>query len=191
MALLRQSLEALALVAAGLSKDAQRDAVLVRWLDGKLSHGELRKHLEANVWPSFGHGLWKESWAEFYANLAGAVQPYAHYSPELMGWQWQDIEQAGDTGGLGPARFFAAIGWNTYDALKASRITLVQTLLFWSAGRIASHLIADSELKSLWPSLERLRLAIGNSNMLFKEGAWANQLLPVMRFRQPGGWRDV
>jgi hypothetical protein len=85
MCLVRQSLEALTVAEIGLQDPVFAGPLLDGWSAGKKSHGELRKALEREIWPSYGTGLWDEPWAEFYGNLARAVQPYAHYSPELQG----------------------------------------------------------------------------------------------------------
>lgn len=89
--LVRQSVEALTIAELGLQPPEFAEPLLTAWKDGKKSHGELRKALEQNVWPCYGTGLWDETWAEFYGNLAKAVQPYAHYTSELQGWQFTTV----------------------------------------------------------------------------------------------------
>ena len=85
--LIRQCVEALTLIDLGLQEPSYREPLLEKWETGKKSHGEIRKALEQDIWPNYGHGLWDEPWREYFGNLARAVQPYAHYSPEVMGWQ--------------------------------------------------------------------------------------------------------
>ena len=67
-----------------MQEPAIAEPLLLDWKNGKKSHGEVRKALERAVWPRYGVGLWSEPWSDFYANLARAVQPYAHYTPELQ-----------------------------------------------------------------------------------------------------------
>src|SRR5438552_7036328 len=70
--LVRQSVEALTIAEIGLQSPEFAEPLLGAWKEGKKSHGELRKALEQNVWPQYGTGLWDETWAEFYGNLAKA-----------------------------------------------------------------------------------------------------------------------
>src|SRR5262249_44087650 len=72
--LVRQPVEALTIAEIGLQSPQFAEPLLMAWKDGKKSHGELRKALEQSVWPKYGTGLWDETWAEFYGNLARAVQ---------------------------------------------------------------------------------------------------------------------
>jgi hypothetical protein len=97
----------------GLQKPAFAEPMLGAWKTGKKSHGELRNALEREIWPSYGTGLWDEPWAKFYGNLARAVQPYAHYTEELQGWQFVMVSVEHDS--------YTAIemtGLETYDLLK-------------------------------------------------------------------------
>ena len=128
--LLRQSVEALAIAEVALQEPSFAEPLLSLWKAGKKSHGELRRSLEQGVWPRYGSGLWSEPWVEFYANLARAVQPHAHYTPELQGWQFVEHAYSGGT------TFIAEFGLETYDPLKASRVTLLHMLLTWTLGRI-------------------------------------------------------
>jgi hypothetical protein len=88
MALLRQCVEALTIVDVGLQPHEFATDVLLSWVEDRLTQGQIRKKLEAERWPQYGCGLWQESWGEYFGNLARAVQPYAHYSRTLMGWQF-------------------------------------------------------------------------------------------------------
>ena len=64
--LLRDAVEALSLVALGISHDPDKVRLLNQWNEERLSAGELRKHLEAKVWPRVSiTGLWGESWDSF------------------------------------------------------------------------------------------------------------------------------
>lgn len=128
--LVRQSVEALTIAEIGLQEPRWAEPLLDAWNDGKKSHGELRKALEQDIWPSYGVGLWDETWFEFYGNLAKAVQPYAHYTSRLQGWQFAVISYSGGR------EFVAMTGLETYDPLQATRITLFHMLLTWMLGRI-------------------------------------------------------
>lgn len=130
MSLVRQSIEALTVAEIGLQEPGLAVPLLRAWKAGKKSHGELRSALERDVWPNYGKGLWDEPWSEFYGNLAKAVQPYAHYTPKLQGWQMTTLAYAGGREAT------MAYGLKAYDATKASRITLLHMLLTWMLGRI-------------------------------------------------------
>ncbi len=79
----RQSVEALSIAEVALQEPQFAEPLLASWKDGKKS-GEVRRALEQSVWPRYGNGLWSEPWSDFYANLARAVQAYAHYTSELQ-----------------------------------------------------------------------------------------------------------
>ncbi|MDP1589291.1 MAG: hypothetical protein Q8M07_16190, partial [Prosthecobacter sp.] len=164
--LIRQSIEALTIGEIGLQHPGFARALLAEWKEGARSQGQLRRALEAEIWPSYGVGLWDEPWAVFYANLARAVQSYAHYTPELQGWQWCFVAH-GESG-----RWIGKHGPETYDAIKASRITLFHALLTWMLGRIliASGKSADALL--LQREVKELGDALGRSKLLFARGEW-------------------
>jgi hypothetical protein len=54
--LVRQSVEALTITEIGLQGAEFAEPLLAGWKEGKKSHGELRKALEKNVWPTYGTG---------------------------------------------------------------------------------------------------------------------------------------
>ena len=87
ISLLRGCLEALSLVDLGFQPNPYRIPRLGQWKQKKRTAGETRKDLERDVWPRDKHGLWDEDWSQFFGNLGRSLYPYAHYSPELMGWQ--------------------------------------------------------------------------------------------------------
>jgi hypothetical protein len=182
--LVRQSVEALSIAEVALQNPSFAEPLLVAWKEGKRSHGEIRKALEQSVWPSYGSGLWSESWQEFYANLSRAVQPYAHYTPELQGWQFADRAYSGGT------TFVAELGLETYDALKATRVTLLHMLLTWMLGRI---LIAHGKYGPAMDrhqDIVRLGASLAESKLLFRKGNWGDQLAPHMLFKPGHSWRD-
>lgn len=184
IALVRQSVEALSIAEVALQDPQFAEPLLAAWKEGKKSHGEVRRALEQSIWPRYGNGLWSEPWADFYANLARAVQAYAHYTSELQGWQFVEHASSGGT------TFIAEFGFETYDALKATRVTLLHMLLTWMLGRI---LVAHGKHR---PAMERhqdiLRLgsALSKSKLLFEKGDWGTQLAPHMLFKPGHSWRD-
>lgn len=119
MSLIRQYVESLTIVDLGLQKSAYRDPVLDQWHAGRRTTGEIRKHLAQTVWPRYGTGLWDESWEDYFFNLAKAVHPYAHYSPELMGWQMTILSYDGDN------RFLVSTGPQTADPGQVEQNRLI------------------------------------------------------------------
>jgi hypothetical protein len=181
--LLRGSLEGLTLVDLGLQANEYRLPKLKKWSEGKLTAGDIRKGLARDVWPSYGEGLWNEPWSQFFGNLARALHPYAHYSPELMGWQFSLPPTY--SGG----RMVAILGPSTYDPLKATRITLLHALVIWTVGNLAvlsGHLNSSG---SLTRGLSELRRQIGESGLLFREGDWGVELMPHVWFDRSVDWR--
>jgi hypothetical protein len=180
--LVRQCLEALTIIDIGLQNPVYAEPLLLAWSEGKKTAGQLRQNLEHDIWPRYGQGWWGESWAEFFGNLAQSVHPYAHYSPELQGWQWATIT-SGETGAL------MAIGPNTYDELRAARITLLHILLVWTSGRL---ILAHNE-KSLESThrekIVELGAALASSNLLFEKENWGVQLVPHIVFKTGYDWR--
>ncbi len=182
--LVRQSLEALTIVSIGLQAAEFAEPLLSAWKDGRKSHGELRKALEDHVWPMYGSGLWDEPWAEFFGNLVRAVQPYAHYTPELQGWQFVVL------GYSGGQEFTAAFGLEIYDPLQATRVTLLHMLLTYMLGRILLVHGANSDVAARHADIVELGSALGSSKLLFERGEWWTQLAPHMLFKPGHDWRD-
>lgn len=182
--LIRQSVEALTIAEIGLQPQTFAESLLNGWKEGKKSHGELRKALEEHVWPTYGHGLWDESWAEFYGNLARAVQQYAHYTPELQGWQFATV------GHEGGKEFYAMFGLETYDPLQATRITLFHMLLTYLLGRVLLSHGKNADVISRREEILELGQALGSSRLLFQRGEWYAQLAPHMFFSPGHDWRD-
>jgi hypothetical protein len=181
--LVRQSVEALTVVDIGLQPSKFAEPLLCGWKEGKKSHGQLRQALEKEIWPRYGKGLWEEPWSTFYANLAQAVQPYAHYSPELQGWQFMMLEYKGAKNSI------FATGMNTFDDLKATRITLFHTILTWVLGRLLMAHGGTEKIKSIITRVNDLGQAIASSSLLFKRDDWGWQLVPHMIFKPGYDWR--
>jgi hypothetical protein len=180
----RQSVEALTIAEIGLQPTEFAEPLLVAWNSGKKSQGELRKALEKDVWPSYGTGLWDESWAEFYGNMARAVQPYAHYTPELQGWQFSAVAYDGGKS------FVASTGLETYDDLLATRVTLFHVLLTWMLGRILLAHGRNPDVLMRDAEILRLGREIGKSKLLVERGDWWMQFAPHMLFKPGEDWRD-
>jgi hypothetical protein len=181
--LVRQSVEALTIAEIGLQDASFAEPLLRGWKKGKKSHGELRRALEREIWPRYGAGLWDEPWAEFYGNLARAIQPYAHYTTELQGWQFATVL---DDGG---ESFITQHGLGTYDALQATRITFFHMLLTWMLGRILLAHGKNNDVEDRRQDILKLGKALGESKLLFKRGKWWSQFAPHMRFKPGHDWR--
>jgi hypothetical protein len=182
--LLRQCVEALTIIEIGLQNPKYALPLLSDWSTGAKSQGELRKSLEETIWPSRGKGLWEETWTEYFGNLARALQPYAHYSPNLLGWQYVMVEQLDEDYSV------VGVGPNTYDALKASRITLLHILVGWTLGRILLDSVRSKTSEDSKGKIARLGMALSESKLLFKGKNWPSQLMPHMMFKPGRSWRD-
>ena len=179
IALLRQCLEALSLIGISFLDSGETKSLLKDWSDGRKTNGELRKFLEDNAWHMLGNGLWDESWSDFYANLSKAIQPYAHYSPQLQGWQWMMIKQESDT------KFIMGIGQYAYDPLKASRVSLMHTLVGWTLARIGLASRLNNEINDMAEKISLLGKYLSNSKLLFQnQEDWAFQIMPHVFFKR-------
>lgn len=183
--LLRQCVEALTVIDVGLQELSFRDPLFKEWSAGKTTTGALRKRLAEAVWPRYGVGLWDESWTDFFSNLAKAVHPYAHYSPELLGWQQSIVAFDGGS------RFLVATGPRGQDPVKASRLALLQSLVIWTLARLLLENRGSPGVQSLQPAVKRLAAAIGSSKLLFKSKDWADELMPHVAFYPGKDWRDA
>lgn len=183
LSLTRQCVEAISVLEVAISGHADAGDVLTKWDDDGLSQGELRKWLSQNVWPRYGNGMWTEPWAEFMAQFAKAIQPYAHYSTHLAKWQWR-LHGKSD-----PAKdnvVLAEIGPRAYDPQKATRITLFHSIVGFALARIwmASASRNDPEFAAL---ANRLRVALGKSKYLDgHQTNWAEQFWAMVWSRHGG-----
>lgn len=182
--LIRQSLEALTITEIGLQSPEFAEPLLLGWKEGRKSHGELRKALAQMVWPNYGTGLWDETWAEFCGNLARAVQPYAHYTAELQGYQFVPVEYDGGRA------FIALLGLETYDPLQATRVTLFHMLLTYMLGRVLLAHGKNSDVELRRADILELGQELGSSRFLFERGEWWVQLSPHMLFKPGHDWND-
>ncbi len=183
--LVRHCIETLTLVDIGLQDDSYAAPLLEAWKAHKKSHSDLRASLETHIWPRYSTGLWDESWAEYFGNLARAVQPYAHYTHELQGWQLAMV--SGDFERKGALML---MGLHTYDPLKASRITLFHSLVGWTLGRLLVAHGRNMDVLARAQQIGALGHALGRSKLLFKRKEWGVELLPDMLFKEGADWRD-
>jgi hypothetical protein len=162
LALTRQCLEAISVIELGLSVHPDAPDVLMRWDRDKISPGEVRKWLSANIWPSYGSGLWSKTWPTYMAHLARAVQPYAHYTSHLAQWQ---AHLLGRPDPDKPETMFIRFAPRAYDPQKATRITLFHAILTYTLARIwvAARGQDDAEFSTL---VTRLGKALGKSKYL-------------------------
>lgn len=178
--LLRQCVESLTLIEVGLLEESIGASLVRDWHDGKKSHGELRRALESQIWSCYGTGLWTEPWTEFFANLAKAVQPYAHYSQQLMMWQFHALTKPESKGGAEDSyQFIASVGPMFEDVEKTSQISVLQALVLWTLGRqtLANGSGVSEDTRS---SVTDLGAMIRTSGFVVEKVSWSDLLVPVL-----------
>lgn len=165
LALTRQCVEAISVIELGICGHPEAEAVLLKWDADDLSPGRMRAWLQDNVWPKYGSGLWTEPWSAFMREFAGAVQPYAHYTRNLMQWQLRLHRMNVDTSDpSADLHGLIEIAPRAYDAQKATRITLFHAILTYTLGRI--WIAANAEDAEFAALMNRLRVALGKSRYL-------------------------
>jgi predicted nucleic acid-binding Zn ribbon protein len=178
--LLRQCVESLTLIEVGLLEESIGEPLARDWHDGKRSHGELRRELESKVWIRYGTGLWKESWCEFFANLAKAVQPYAHYSQSLMMWQLHAVTklELAEDPDLS-FTFLARVGPMFEDTEKTTQISVLQALVLWALGSLIISNCPDigDDIRAL---VDELGVSIKGSGFVVENVSWCELLIPVL-----------
>lgn len=177
----RHCIEALAIIELGMCRTNGREAILEDWLKGEVSPGNVRQWLAREAWPSYGAGLWSESWEDFMAKLAGAVQPYAHYTSQLAQWQSR-LHFATPREGTA----YIESGPIVYDPQKATRITLFHSILNYTLGRIwlANCTSEDTEFGEI---VSRLGDSLGKSRYLDgHQTKWDQQFWAMVWDRQTG-----
>lgn len=178
------------IVDLGLQSEPDANSLLAKWADEKATNGDVRKFLESRAWPSYGTGLWEESWSEFYSEMARSVQPYSHYGRELQNWQFAVVPKTVELKDSGNGTFFAMTGVGAYDPIKASRITLFMTLVIWALGRL---LKANEEHRTSGPltrQIDELGTALANSKLLFGNNQWSNEFSGLVLFKEGADWMD-
>lgn len=175
--LLRDAVEALSLVALAISRDSDKVRLLNQWNEDRLSPGEVRKRLDATVWPSVTlAGLWGESWASFWASLARSVQPYAHFSPVRM--RWHQHVQIVD----GEWRVWINHPRGDFELYRAARIVAFQLLVFWAFAELVCAFSAASvgQLARLELLADQARQWLATNEVFFQGEKWEVQLMPFV-----------
>jgi hypothetical protein len=180
LALTRQCIEAISVVELGICNHPNAEGMLLKWDADRATAGELRKWLQANVWPNYGTGLWTEPWDLFMREFASAIQPYAHYGRNLAQWQLRlhaPIED--ENSRTGEMHALIEMRPRAYDPQKATRITLFHALLTYVLGRVwmAAH-AGDSEFGAL---IGRFGSALGKSRYLDGHATdWSRQFWAML-----------
>lgn len=178
VSLVRQCLEALSVVDAGLQPRELRHELIQAWLDEQASAGGIRKRLQAAAWFRYGDGLWGEGWPDLMSEFTAAVHPYAHYTQLLQGWQFAHLHDQLMAQPDGSYHAYMSIGHGTYDATKATRITLLHMILAWIAGRI---LLANGHAKAHEREIHSLGRALAAAEWLGGGKApWHQEFWPHM-----------
>lgn len=181
MALLRQCVEALTIVEVGLQSSKFATNVITEWSEGRVTQGQIRKKLENEIWPNYGFGLWQESWSDYFGNIARVVQPYAHYSHLLMGWQFSLPATNPEPKSNENTTLYASIGLNNKDFLKGARISLFITLIGWTIARLLEE--NNFECPMQGKKLMKWGESIRTSDILDGEtSSWPDLFLPHLWF---------
>jgi len=188
LGIFRHSVEALSLIDVGLQPPTFSCEILTRWKAGKKSLGEIRKDLEAKIWPGYGTGLWTEPWADYFSNLARSVQPFAHYTPDLMNWQFFLPQQQPAVGSSGELLMLTRLDEKANDPVKAARLYLLSAMVVWTLGRLLRANRAD--WKEPDGGIDRLGTAIASSKLLDKGQNWSEQLMGHVFFKPDFSWTD-
>lgn len=147
MCLIRQCVESLTVIEVALLREVDlREKLLRGWIDSSKTSGAIRKVLEKEIWPRYGAGLWTSDWPGYFSEFCKAVQPYAHYSPQLQAWQLAMVPDTVAVDEDGNYLQQSRVGLQTYDSAKATRITCLHCLLVWTLGRIYTANVDDSKL---------------------------------------------
>lgn len=114
--------------------------------------------------------------------LAGAVQPYAHYTSRLAQWQSHFLGQDAKD----PEAMLVRYAPRAYDPQKATRLTLFHAILTFALARIwiAAHGSKDPEFSAL---VNQLGEALGKSRYLDgHQTDWQQQFWALV-WSQDGG----
>ena len=191
LALTRQCVEAISVIELGICGHPGSEATLLKWEADEMTPGKLRAWLQAHVWPQYGTGLWNETWSIFMREFAAAVQPYAHYSSPLSQWQYRlhrlplPEDPAASVASAGDLRAIIEIAPRAYDAQKATRITLFNTLVVYILGRITmAARPLDADFQQL---MERFGDALGRSRYFDGHATnWSQQFWATLWGRDSG-----
>lgn len=174
LSLTRQAFEALMVIDVGLISTEPARAALARWYAGKISAGELRMWLSENVWAAGSlQGLWHEPWSQFVTQLSRALQPYSHFTPDLLQWNFNQVAPIDRDG-----KFVVAIGTDHVDQSRVVRLGILRGVLLWMlATMIAQQPDADADEVSSW-DLPTLAATLKSSGWLISESDWGENLIP-------------
>ncbi|MDA8317777.1 MAG: hypothetical protein M0010_21815 [Actinomycetota bacterium] len=175
LSLARHSFEAMTIVELGLVNTQDSWSELTRWSEGRATAGSLRKWLEARMWSSYNSGIFDESWTSFMRRLGKTLQPYAHFSPELLQWNFSLVEQ--DSAG---SPRLAGIGPIFFDRDKAARLEVLRGVLLWSVGQLLlmDSTSGDHVCEQLRPQIEAVRDDLRQSEWLIGRQDWELNLIP-------------
>jgi hypothetical protein len=183
--LLRDAVETLSLVAVSICQHPDKMSILKKWDDDKLSAGEVRKYLEASVWPTVSiSGLWGESWSSFWASFASSVQPYAHFSPLRMRWhQYAQIVN-------GKWRVWINHPEGDFELYRGARISAFQLLVFWAFAEIVCvfDAVPVDQLSRLALLARDAREWLSKNEVFFQGEKWEVQLMPFVYPITPQYW---
>lgn len=185
--LLRDAVEALSVVALGISNDLDKVKLLNRWNEDKLNPGELRKHLEKTVWQQVSiKGLWGESWACFWKSLASSVQPYAHFSPLRMRWH-QHIQIID-----GKEHLWINHPSGDFEPYRAARVVAFQLLVFWAFSELVCAFDAAprNQLSQINSLADEARQWLSTNEVFFQGEKWDVQLMPFIYPTEPQYWNE-
>ena len=174
LAATRPCVEAISIIELGICRHPLAESVLFQWNRGELTPGKVRAWLQDNVWPRYGSGLLLEPWSDFMREFAKAIQPYAHYAPELAQWQFRlhrfpDIRSANADN-----EAVIEVRPRAFDTQKATRIKLFHALLVYVLARIS--VAANGNDRDFSAAVTRFGIALGKSRYLDGEGSnWSPQ----------------
>lgn len=173
LSLTRQAFEALMVIDAGLIATEAAWQTLERWSAGKVQAGALRKWLAENEWTTSElRGLWSEPWSEFVQNLSNALQPYAHFTPDLLQWNFNMVTPMDKNGHM-----IAAIGIGEIDEARAIRLQTLRGVLLWMLGQVMLS-YPDVRSDKLGDGLSQLLSELKQSEWLISKSDWADNLIP-------------
>jgi len=185
--LLRDAVEALSLVALGISHDSDKVSLLNQWNEDRLNPGELRKHLEAKVWPQVSiTGLWGESWDSFWESFARSVQPYAHFTPLRM--RWHQHMQIID----GKWHLWINHPSGDFEVYRGARVVAFQLLIFWVFAELVCVFDAAprSQISRLTSLAGDARQWLSTNEVFFQGEKWQVQLMPFVYPNGSQNWNQ-
>jgi len=179
--LLRSAVETLTIIDIGLQPEAYARPLLEAWKDGRKQHGALRLELENSVWPHYGNGLWDEPWSSFFGQLARAVQPYAHFTNNLMLWCYKmDVPEQSITVSEQGIELLTTVEPTVFDSQKARQIATLESLMIWALGRLLVFNRSQLRIRSIRDRLELFGKVLADSEYINKNQEWGINLLPIL-----------